>query len=1116
MVTNTNTFTASSAPYSVAQAINNQPQLVVCAAHDVKQVQHTLKTLLPKRIVVTLPAWDENVNTERSPSAEVMHARAKVLHTLYTHEAPIIVTSPEALVPKWLPFRKEELSVALEVDADLPRGFARQMQDMGYSTTETVTAKGEMLHRGSIIDIWPPYEPHPYRIELFGHTLESIRPFEPLSQRRHKDATVKKLLLTPATEICLHEKHFQHFKERVAARVANVQKEPFYESIVAGNIPHGAEHFLSLFSDELKSFFDFLLAGTNIHLLEPFRESLDISVGELESYPQSFAENYHASVLTAQQLDSLAQPFSPHRHYTTELGALDELPPFVENKKQFSFAEYLHMLKNHVEQALPTKRVVVTFHNAQAGNDVEAALNTMELPFSHTEKAHAVHLRPGYIYPFENQELLVLNDQHFTKPKRKVVRSQQSEELENILFSAQGLNAGDLVVHKLHGIGKFEALKPVQVGVHVHDCMVLRYQNDDVLYVPAENIDLVTRYGGENDLVALDKLGGKGWQKRKEKVEKRIEEIAGKLLKIAAQRKLSRVKAINPPLGLCEDFENSFPYPETEDQLRAIDDIRNDFTSGKVMDRLVCGDVGFGKTEVAMRAAFMITASGGQVLVMAATTILAQQLADNFRERMEPFGAQVACLNRFTSTRHKKTILEDTKAGKVHVLVGTHKLLTTQPTFKNIQLLIIDEEHRFGVKQKEKLKQLKTGLHVLSMSATPIPRTLQMSLVGVRDMSLMTTPPVSRLAIKTVVSEFSKKQAREAIQFELDRGGQVFFVTPRLKFIPDILKFFQDHLPQVSVSVAHGQMTADELEDALMQFKQGKHRVLISTQIIESGIDIPSANTMIVDNAQYFGLAQLYQLRGRIGRADKQAYAYVTFPPLKPLMGAAQKRLNVLKSLDTLGAGFQIASYDMDIRGYGNLLGEEQSGHIKEVGVELFQQMLQEAVFQQQREGTIHKAKAAFSPTINLNTSVGLPEDYIPTTDLRISIYKKLARLTDVGELAQEQEAMVDRFGEMPQPAVMLFETLRLKLQCLELGVEKIDVGPKGALITFHHALFTQGEALITLVQQQPHLVKLRPDQKLFVFKPPQKAGMFETLEKVFSQLAPPPEAAASVNEGCS
>ncbi|HEY0312566.1 MAG TPA: transcription-repair coupling factor, partial [Allosphingosinicella sp.] len=682
---------------------------------------------------------------------------------------------------------------------------------------------------------------------------------------------------------------------------------------------------------------------------------------------------------------------------------------------------------------------------------------------------------------FTTPDIAVLTEQDMLGD-RLVRRRKRRKSADAFLQELATLSPGDLVVHADHGIGRYEGLTQIPVGTSPHDCVALEYAGGDKLYVPVENIDILTRYGSGEDGVALDKLGGEAWQRRKSRMKERIREIAGELIKTAAERALRPGAVIEPDTSYAA-FADRFPYEETEDQDRAIADVFADLEAGKPMDRLVCGDVGFGKTEVALRAAFTAAMAGHQVALVCPTTLLARQHYNTFAERFRGFPIEIGRLSRLVPPKEAKATKERLKDGKLDIVIGTHAVLAKGVEFKKLGLVIVDEEQRFGVTHKERLKGLRADVHVLTLTATPIPRTLQMAMSGLRELSVIQTPPVDRLAVRTYVMPWDPVVLREALLREHYRGGQTYFVAPRVADLPDLEQFLRDEVPEVRAVTAHGQMGANEVEEKMSAFYDRKYDVLLSTTIVESGLDIPSANTLIIHRADRFGLAQLYQLRGRVGRAKTRAYAYFTTPESRTVTEAADKRLQVLANLESLGAGFQLASHDLDIRGAGNLLGDEQSGHIKEVGFELYQSMLEEAILDAKSGGLSTRAED-FSPQITVDAPIMIPDEYVPDLDLRMGLYRRMNELETPAEIEPFAAEMIDRFGKIPDETDNLLKIIEVKMNCRIAQVVKLDVGPKGALVHFHNDSFPDLPGLLNYVQRLKGTAKLRPDSKLVIQRP--------------------------------
>jgi transcription-repair coupling factor (superfamily II helicase) len=667
----------------------------------------------------------------------------------------------------------------------------------------------------------------------------------------------------------------------------------------------------------------------------------------------------------------------------------------------------------------------------------------------------------------------ILGDRLVRAAKRRV-------RPENFLIETSTLAQSDLVVHVDHGIGRYDGLVTLEVAGAPHDCLRVLYDGGDKLFVPVENIDVLSRYGSEEAGAQLDKLGGAQWQARKARVKQRITQIAGKLIAIAVQRQLREGERLVPPEGLYQEFCARFPYPETEDQARAIDDTLNDLASGRPMDRLICGDVGFGKTEVALRAAFIAVMAGAQVAVVVPTTLLSRQHVQTFRERFHGLPVRIEQVSRLVPPKKVTEIKRDAAAGRVDILIGTTSILSKNTTYNNLGLLIVDEEQHFGVAQKERMKELKANIHVLTLTATPIPRTLQLALSGVRDMSIIASAPVDRLAVRTFVLPYDPVVLREAIMRERFRGGQTFYVCPRIEDLGFVRERLRRMVPECKVGVAHGRLPASEIEAVMSGFLDRAYDILLSTNIIESGLDIPTANTLILHHSDKFGLAQLYQLRGRVGRSKLRAYAYLTVPEDRMLTATAQKRIEVMQTLDSLGAGFQLASHDLDIRGAGNLLGEEQSGHIREVGVELYQHMLEEAVHAAQEQGPEKgPAREEWTPQISIGTPVLIPESYVEDLGVRLGLYRRVATLVDQAEIDAFAAELIDRFGKLPPEVQNLLDIIAIKRLCRAAGVDRIEAGPKGAVVSFRDNRFAKPDKLVAYITRQAGAIKLRPDHRL-------------------------------------
>ena len=1069
-----------------------------------------LRFYAPDMPVVTFPGWDCLPYDRVSPNADISATRMATLAGL-VHGMPdrFVLLSTLNAASQFLPAREVLRDAAFSarvgerVDEAALRNF---LVRMGFTQAPTVTEPGDYALRGGIIDIFPPGEGGPVRLDLFGDVLDGARRFDPATQRTTEKLDL--IELAPVSEVILDEAAIRRFRQnyRIEFGAAGTD-DPLYEAVSAGRKHAGVEHWLPFFHDRLETLFDYLPEATI---------TLDDQVTPTRlARWDSIADQYETRHLALSQKsrgDTVYKPVPPGLLYlddsawvkatyarrvlqlvplpqATGPGVIDAGGRIGRNfapERQQENINLFSALKDHVEAKLAKGPVLVASYSEGARERLEGLLEDEGLIGAVTVTdarrigKRGLHLAVWPLeHGFESPDLTVIAEQDVLG-ERLIRSAGRRRKAENFLTEAQSLSAGDLVVHVDHGIGRYRGLEVITAAGAAHECLVLEYAETAKLYLPVENIELLSKYGHDDGL--LDRLGGGAWQAKKARLKERIREMAERLIRVAAERALRRAPAIEAEHHAWEAFAARFPYQETDDQLAAIADVMSDLESGRPMDRLICGDVGFGKTEVAMRAAFVAAMSGLQVAVVAPTTLLARQHYQEFAKRFRGFPVSVRPLSRFVSASEAAKTREAMAKGTVEIVIGTHALLAKAIRFKNLGLLIIDEEQRFGVTHKERLKQLRSDVHVLTLTATPIPRTLQLSLSGVRDLSIIGTPPVDRLSIRTYVSEFDSVTIREALLREHYRGGQSFYVVPRISDLPEIEEFLSTQMPELTYVIAHGQMAAGELDDRMNAFYDGKYDVLVATTIVESGLDIPTANTMIIHRADMFGLSQLYQIRGRVGRSKTRAYAYLTTKPRAPLTPGAEKRLRVLGSLDTLGAGFTLASQDLDIRGAGNLLGEEQSGQMRDVGYELYQSMLEEAIAKirsGQMEG-LSEADEQWAPQINLGVPVLIPEAFVPDLDVRLGLYRRLSGLETKVELEGFAAELIDRFGKLPREVNMLMLVVRIKAMCKRAGIAKLDGGPKGATIQFHNDKFASPQGLVEFINDQRGLAKVR-DNKIVV-----------------------------------
>jgi transcription-repair coupling factor (superfamily II helicase) len=1072
-----------------------------------------LRFFAPEIEVIRFPSWDclpyDRTGPSPNISAQRMAALWRLARPFEDAKPRLLVTQTPALLqrvpPKEVILRHSyTATTGRDVDmADLERYFAAN----GYLRASTVSQRGEFAIRGGVIDVFPPSAREPVRLDLFGDTLDSIRAFDPETQRSTRQ--LKSVELLAVSEALLESDSVARFRTGYVAAFGAPGDDPLYATVSEGGRRAGLEHFMPLLYERTETLFDYLGANVLIGVDHLAQEARDERLAMVE-------DAYHARTdpgvnragyralpperlyLSVEEWDQglAARPtrrFNPFLHeegpVVIDMGARLGRSFIAERAKDS--VNLFEATADHARAlAGQGKRVLFASWSEGSSERLAAMLADHGLtgvafaPYWQAAKAADPRTPQRAVLPietgFETGNLAVISETDILGDR--LARPRRRRRAQNFLAEASSLTPGDLVVHIDHGIGRYEGLTTLEVQGAPHDCLDIQYGGDAKLYLPVENIDLLTRYGSDAEGVQLDRLGGAAWQARKARAKERLREMAEGLIAIAAARQLNETAAIDPPSGLFDEFCARFPYEETDDQLASIGDVLTDLASGHPMDRLICGDVGFGKTEVALRAAFVVAMTGKQVAVVCPTTLLARQHFKTFTDRFQGWPVRVSRLSRMVPAAEATKTREGLKAGEIEIVIGTHAVLSKQVEFRDLGLVIVDEEQHFGVKHKEALKALRAEVHVLTLSATPIPRTLQMALSGIRDMSIIATPPIDRLSVRTYISVKDPVVMREALLREKYRGGQAYFVAPRIKDLPELTDFLREQVPEVKFVIGHGQMPPTQLEDVMSAFYDGRYDVLLSTSIVESGLDIPTANTLIVHRADMFGLGQLYQLRGRVGRSKSRAFAYLMTPPDKQLTASAEKRLKVMQSLDSLGAGFQLASHDLDIRGGGNLLGEEQSGHIREIGVELYQQMLEEAVAELRTEtGAALGLSRGWSPQINTGAAVLIPEVYVPDLNVRLALYRRLSdaeRPEDREALAAE---MIDRFGPLPEETGQLLKVVAIKGLCRQANVAKIDVGPKGAVVAFKDDHFANPAGLVGLVQAKSAIWRVRPDHKVVV-----------------------------------
>ena len=1068
-------------------------------------LKEALALVAPEIKVLSFPEWDTVPYDRVSPKPDIEGERIDTLCFLagmQKKEKVLILTTPAALVQRIAP-----VSFFLDATLEILEGKTLPLDELksflfknSYKQVNTVINTGEYAIRGGLVDIFPAGYTHPIRIDFFADEVDEVRFFDEMTQRTLKKAD--KIILKPMAEFDLTKESISLFRTKYRELFSVSADDYLYNAVSDGVFVAGLEHFLPLFHQKMASLFDYLKEASFSFDFQT-QKALEMKWEQIEEYYQarSMALNDNAlpevqrynpipkemMFLSQQEVDEalnerLFYTFSPF----ISSDAVD-----MKSKKGKTFVDV--RLKNptevfdHVADFVKTSEKRVIFTASSFGSvqrllsllrDKGVSLYEAEDFKTALKKAPSILVTP-FENGFETPDFILITETDILG--ERIIRKPKKPKNANFINDISSLNEGDLVVHQTHGVGRFTGLVPLKINGAEHDCLCLVYEGGDKLFIPATNADVLSKYGSQRE--TLDHLGSQQFITRKNKVKKDLLAMAEKLIQTASLRETNRQEKILAPHGLYQEFCAAFPYVETEDQLRTIQEIEQDLSLGKPMDRLVCGDVGFGKTEIALRAAFLCAMAGQQVALVVPTTLLALQHAENFKKRFAGFPIRVDGLSRLVSAQKAKQLKKELETGILDIVIGTHALLSKNIKFKNLGLVIVDEEQHFGVVHKERLKELQKGVHVLTLTATPIPRTLQLSLSGVRSLSVIATPPVDRLAVKTFVTPFDGVIIKEAILREHFRGGQTFYVCPRISDMSEIETTLTKLLPDIKIIKAHGQMAAKELEKIMLDFSAKKYDVLLATSIIESGLDMPNVNTIIIHKADMFGLSALYQMRGRVGRGKIRAYAYLITPPFKKLSPTAEKRLTVMQNLDSLGAGFTLASHDLDIRGAGNLLGDEQSGHIKEVGIALYQKMLYEAI---QALKTDKKEVEAedFSPQISMGFPVLFPETYISNLDVRMELYHRASNLQTEEEIDSFEAEIIDRFGKYPQEVNNLFLTLKLKVLAKRAFIERLDVGPKGAVITFYQNIFPNPAGLIAYIQSQMGTVQLKPDQKLVVMRP--------------------------------
>ncbi len=1117
----------------------------------------------PQGTLHLFPAWQNTLFEGISPSKNITADRMQCLHTLITHNtaAPpqdsagmpshtVVFTTVQALAYKLPP--RDTLTTACKTfytgDTVPFHDLLTFLKRSGYRHVDLVEVKGEFAQRGDIIDIFPLTSDTPVRLDFFGDELDEIRLFDATSQVTiaHADSIV----ITPMSEVCLADISISHWKSQTEHLMKASTRTPdsinaiqeitrSLEAFIASTEPNhppgideipqdidGLEAFLPMFFPQTDTLTDYLPDDTVVLTVEPRWHG-----HEAQQLREQLHETYHRRIATGNVMPPLENILVPPETIKTQLDQYLNVPiafaAAASEKGTKNITADLHQAADTLESAFDFKplglgsgnyRIVIDAMNSWTQKDYhvhvlcetpQQAKRVSEMLIERDLPAEKLSTTVGFLsegFISDSLNLVCIAEHEIFGNGQRRCPSPKRHTSGAPILSLIDMKVGDHVVHVSHGIAQYEGIRRMDIDGQSQDFLILKYQEDDRLYVPTYQVDLVQKYIGNkdtSDAPRIDYLGGKSWQNKKQRAKAAVEAMAAELLKLYAARQAHKGYSFPTEVPWESEFAARFPYQETDDQLQAIEDVKTDMEMNRPMDRLVCGDVGYGKTEVALRATFKAVMAEKQVALLVPTTILALQHYDTFEKRFKPFPIYVEMLNRLRSRKETQTVKEKLAEGTVDIVIGTHALLADSVTFDNLGLLIVDEEHRFGVKHKEKIKQFKETIDVLTLTATPIPRTLHMSLVGIRDFSIINTPPANRLPIQTQVLPYNTKVIQDAIMNELSRDGQVFFVHNRVQDIAVIAKSIQELVPHARVAIAHGQMPERDLENVMLAFVRHKYDILVCTMIIESGLDIPNVNTIMIHRADAFGLAQLYQLRGRVGRADAQAYGYLFYPPDTPITERAQKRLQVIEEFTDLGSGFKIALRDLEIRGAGNILGSQQHGHITNVGYELYCKLLEDAVRKLKGE----KVEETIETNINLPIEAFLPDTYIPDSRQKIAIYKKIAALKDKKQQDTLTQELKDRYGNLPEPVQMLLEIATLKQLAQKLGISAIVAGKHRIKVTFDESNpKIDATQLIQTVHENPHLALRPPAQLLIHIEEITGKTLLTELQQILSMFVAPDE----------
>jgi len=1111
--------------FIISEIFNNSENSIVYIGKDDREIiniQKKLFWLLPKHKIILYKAWDQIPYDNISPSKEIQTSRLETLYYLNSKkkEKIILLTTLNAIIQKTLPkdeIKKNFITISKKSKLEINIILILLIK-LGYEKTSIVRDKSEFAIRGSIIDIFLPQFEKPIRIDLFDDEIESIFEFDPITQKRTSKSNIESFTLNPSSELIIDKENLQKFRSNFRSLFKDYRKSQIYDLFSSHRNPSGGEQYMPLFYDKLETLLDYC-ENSQLIIHNDIIKMFDERIENLNDYYEARINSNDPFFLSPDYLFIDKNYFNKifGKFKVTKLSLFqneDDIPANIRKisnissiRKQIDF----NFIKKFFEINSINKNIIICCNSKGSLEKVFKILNE-NIYLSPVEILNLKDLSNQKIYisvlqieeSFEFNNIIYINEKTIFGYSLAVKSIKKDQKKKFLFEELNKLSQGVLLVHSEYGVCRFNNIKKIDLNDSVHDCLELEFANNQKLLLPVENLNYITKYGNEDENnIDLDRLGAASWQKRKAEAKKKIKDAAKKLIKIAAKRLQSKSLPINIDNQEYDKFCSTFPYIETDDQLSAINDVINDFESGTPTDRLIVGDVAFGKTEVIIRALFLMAKSNIQSIVFVPTTLLSRQHYNNFLKRFSLFNINIAEISRLITTKKKKQIFNDCSKGKIDILIGTHALLNDKLSFKNLGLIIYDEEQKLGTLQKEKFKEIAPNAHVLALSATPIPRTLSMSLSGVRDLSLILTAPFERLAVRSYVSKFDEITITEAIKREIyGRKNSVYFVTPRKKDIPFIENFLKEKLPQIKYVVTHGQLASSILESRISKFYNQEVPLMVSTNIVENGLDLPHVNTIIVYRSNLFSLASLYQLKGRVGRSSKRGYAYITYKE-NELKDNGKKRLSIINSADSLGAGFNIASQDLDLRGGGSIIGEEQSGFIREIGTELYHQMLEEEIlFQKQKISNDNLIKNIFQPTIKIPEEIYIPDNYIDDLDLRLSIYKRISSVNNNDELSSLIIELRDRFGSLPKQLNNLFSLIEIKILCIEYNIEQLEFSRKGIVIGFYKNNPKNPQKLLDLSINRHSKFTLRPDQKIFYdFMGQLNTSRFELSKKIINQI---------------